>query len=86
MEERYKAMLDSLGKDTTEEKEEPLKLNDRVLIIDSLNAFIRSFTIINHVNKYGHHIGGLTGYLKSLGYAINLIRPTRVILVFDGQG
>jgi DNA polymerase-1 len=28
----------------------------------------------------------LTGYLKSLGYAINLIRPTRVILVFDGQG
>ena len=86
MEERYKAMLNSLGKDTVEEKEEPLKLNDRVLIIDSLNAFIRSFTIINHVNKHGHHIGGLTGYLKSLGYAINLVRPTRVILVFDGQG
>jgi len=86
MEERYKTMLESLGKKTVEEKEEPLKLNDRVLIIDSLNAFIRSFTIINHVNKYGVHIGGLTGYLKSLGYAINLIRPTRVILVFDGQG
>ncbi len=79
-------MLNSLETAEVQEKEKPLKLNDRVLIIDSLNAFIRSFTIINHINKHGHHIGGLTGYLKSLGYAINLIRPTRVILVFDGQG
>jgi len=86
MEDRHKLMLDSLNKSEAEEKERPLKLNDRVLIIDSLNAFIRSFTIINHINKYGVHIGGLTGYLKSLGYAINLVRPTRVVLVFDGQG
>ena len=86
MEDRYKQMLESLNTVEESAKEEPLKLNDRVLIIDSLNAFIRSFTIINHVNKHGVHIGGLTGYLKSLGYAINLIRPTRVILVFDGQG
>lgn len=86
MEDRYKQMLESLSDTKIIEKETPLKLNDRVLIIDSLNAFIRSFTIINHINKHGHHIGGLTGYLKSLGYAINLIRPTRVILVFDGQG
>lgn len=85
MQERYKQMLDNLEQ-KVETKEEPLKLNDRVLIIDSLNAFIRSFTVINHVNKYLQPVGGLTGYLKSLGYAINLIRPTRVILVFDGQG
>ena len=86
MQERYKQMLESIDKSEVKVNEEPLKLNDRVLIIDSLNAFIRSFTIINHINKYGVHIGGLTGYLKSLGYAINLVRPTRVILVFDGQG
>lgn len=79
-------MFETLNNTEESTKKEPLKLNDRVLIIDSLNAFIRSFTIINHINKYGHHIGGLTGYLKSLGYAINLVRPTRVILVFDGQG
>ena len=84
MQERYKQMLDNLEQQV--ETKEELKLNDRVLIIDSLNAFIRSFTVINHINKHNHHIGGLTGYLKSLGYAINLIRPTRVILVFDGQG
>jgi len=86
MKDRYKQMFETLNNTEESTKKEPLKLNDRVLIIDSLNAFIRSFTIINHINKYGHHIGGLTGYLKSLGYAINLVRPTRVILVFDGQG
>jgi DNA polymerase-1 len=60
--------------------------NDRVLIIDSLNTFIRSFAVIKHLNKNLEHIGGLTGFLKSVGYAINLVRPTRVILVFDGKG
>ena len=77
MQERYKQMLDNLEQQV--ETKEELKLNDRVLIIDSLNAFIRSFTVINHINKHNHHIGGLTGYLKSLGYAINLIRPTRFL-------
>jgi DNA polymerase-1 len=61
-------------------------VNSRVLIIDSLNAFLRAFTAIGWVNKDLLHIGGLTGFLRSLGYAIKLVRPTRVILVFDGQG
>jgi DNA polymerase-1 len=39
-----------------------------------------------HTNPSGHHIGGLTGFLKSVGFAIRLIRPTRVIFVFDGLG
>jgi DNA polymerase-1 len=86
MEDRHKKMMEFLEKEDHDKKAAPLKINDRVLIVDSLNSFIRSFTIINHVNKYGIHIGGLSGYLKSLGYAINLVRPTRVILVFDGQG
>lgn len=42
--------------------------------------------MIKHMNIHGHHIGGLTGYLKSLGYIIRTIKPTRVILVFDGLG
>lgn len=60
--------------------------NARVLIVDSMNTFLRSFSIIQHLNPNGHHVGGLVGYLKSLGYAIRLYQPTRVILVFDGQG
>ena len=60
--------------------------NSRVLIVDSMNAFIRSFSTINLMNPAGHHIGGLVGYLRTVGYAIKTFRPTRVILVFDGLG
>jgi 5'-3' exonuclease len=60
--------------------------NARVLIVDSMNTFLRSFAIIQHLNPNGHHVGGLVGFLKSVGYAIKLYQPTRVVLVFDGQG
>lgn len=60
--------------------------NARVLIVDSMNTFLRSFSIIQHLNPDGNHVGGLVGYLKSVGYAIKLYQPSRVILVFDGQG
>lgn len=83
MKKVYKDILNNLHEDSTLE---PLHLNSRVLLVDSMNTFLRSFSIINMVNPQGNHIGGLVGFLKSLGYAIKLIKPTRVILVFDGQG
>ena len=86
MNKEYQKIFESLGKEVVEEPKEDLKLNDRILIIDSLNTFLRAFTVIQHFNKSLNHVGGLTGYLRSVGYAINLIRPTRVILAFDGKG
>jgi 5'-3' exonuclease len=65
---------------------EPETENTSVLIIDGLNTFLRNFSIINHIHPSGHHIGGLTGFLKSLGYAIKMNSPTKVIIVFDGVG
>jgi len=65
---------------------EPETENTSVLIIDGLNTFLRNFSIINHIHPSGHHIGGLTGFLKSLGYAIKTNSPTKVIIVFDGVG
>lgn len=84
-----KKLFDSLNdkesiKEVVQEKE--LLVNDRVLIVDSLNSFLRSFAVIRHLNPSGNHIGGLTGFLRSLSHTINLVRPTRVILVFDGKG
>jgi DNA polymerase-1 len=38
------------------------------------------------MNPDGHHIGGLTGFLKSIGYAIRMADPTKVVIVFDGVG
>jgi len=83
MNKNYQTILDNLHEGSSLE---PLHLNSRVLLIDSMNTFLRSFAIIPAINPQGNHIGGLVGFMKSLGYAIKLIRPTRVILVFDGQG
>ena len=82
MNKTFKQMLDNIK----QSKEEPLHLNSKVLLIDSMNTFLRSFAMINHMNPSGAHIGGLTGFLKSIGFAIRHIKPTRVILVFDGTG
>jgi DNA polymerase-1 len=61
-------------------------VSDSVLIIDGMNTFLRSFTMINYINPEGHHIGGLIGFLKSVGYAIKITDPTKVVIVFDGVG
>ena len=79
--ERYFRILDGLEK-TTEETHE----NSRILLIDGLNTFIRSFAVNPSSNDDGVHIGGMTGFLQSIGYAIRNIRPTRVIICWDGKG
>ena len=60
--------------------------NSRVLIIDGLNTFIRCWSSIPTMNDDGDHVAGVTGVLKSIGYAIRQTQPTRVIVVFDGKG
>ena len=60
--------------------------NDKVLVIDGLNTFIRVFSVIPTTNDDGIHVGGIVGFLRSIGYAINMFSPTRVIIVFDGKG
>lgn len=58
----------------------------RYLLIDGLNLFFRNFSILNSVNSNGAHIGGLGGFLRSLGALIRQTHPTQVIVVFDGIG
>ena len=62
------------------------KPNDSVLLIDGMNLFIRVFSAIPTTNEDGVHVGGIVGFLRSLAFAINMIRPTRTIVVFDGKG
>jgi DNA polymerase-1 len=38
------------------------------------------------MDEDGNHIGGMAGFMKSLGFAIRSFKPTRVVLVFDGKG
>lgn len=79
----YKDLLNNIQEDTNSEA---LHLNSRVLLVDSMNTFMRSFAVINSMNTQGTHVGGMIGFLRSLAYAVNLIQPTRVICVFDGEG
>ena len=63
-----------------------LNRDDRVLLVDGTNTFIRSFEALPTMNDNGLHIGGITGFLKSVGSAVKLLHPSRVIIVFDGEG
>ncbi|NDD86526.1 MAG: hypothetical protein EBZ45_02240, partial [Actinobacteria bacterium] len=81
MNKEFQKIFDSL-----KEEKDLDSVDSRVLLIDGLNTFLRAFAAIGWVNKDLSHIGGLTGFLRSLGYVIKLVRPTRVIVVFDGQG
>ena len=84
MSKDYSKFFDQISE--ANQREEVLHKNSKVLIVDSLNTFLRSFVAIHHMNTQGNHIGGLTGFLKSIGSVIRHVEPTRVILVFDGVG
>lgn len=79
MSKKYHELLSNIQPDIRKE------LNS-ILIVDGLNTFLRNFAMINHINPEGHHIGALTGFLKSVGYAIRMCDPTKVVIVFDGVG
>lgn len=61
-------------------------LDDDILILDGLNTFIRGFSVNPTVTADGVHVGGLQGFLKSLGSMVRMFSPTRVLIVWDGIG
>lgn len=79
---RYNDLL----KEVTESKETRTDRDEKVLIVDGLNNFLRCFSAISTLNDEGEPVGGLTGFLLSLGAAIRQHNPTRCIIVFDGEG
>jgi len=78
-------LLDLFSKINKEDKQENLHKHSRVLLVDGMNTFIRSFAKVSRVNMAGHEIGGIIGFLKSLGHAIKTLKPTKVVVVFDGE-
>jgi len=80
--EKFISFLDQI-------KDEPPKsvahLNDRVLVIDGLNTFIRAFAVNPAINDDGLHIGGMIGFLRSIRYTCDILKPSRCIIVFDGK-
>ena len=80
----HKDLLELLN-NMDKEPEIPSSPHERVLFIDGLNLFFRNFAMLNIVNQQGVHVGGLGGFIRSLGTLINAIEPTSMYVVFDGE-
>jgi DNA polymerase-1 len=64
----------------------PRTKNSDILVIDGTNNFIRTWSVVPTLNDNGEHVGGVSGFLTTIGHAIKLLTPTKVIIVFDGKG
>lgn len=64
---------------------EGLEYNSRILIIDGLNHFIRSFAAVPIRNEDGEHVGGIHGFVASMMKIAKQVKATRVIVTFDGK-
>jgi len=83
MRDLYKDILNEVNE---EHKTNHLReRNSRVMIVDGLNTFIRSWTVNPTMNEDGDHTGGVVGSLKSIGFQIREFNPTRCIVTFDGK-
>jgi 5'-3' exonuclease len=78
LQEVWNSFADELGT--------PRQKDDHVLIIDGLNTFIRVFSAVPALNDDGMHVGGVIGFLKSVGANIRQFQATRCVVVFDGTG
>lgn len=59
---------------------------ERILVFDALNLFLRNFLIVPEMDPNGAHVGGVIGSLRSIKSAMRDVRPTRVIMAWDGKG
>lgn len=79
---RYLGILNQIKQEKTVDT---LTKDSRVLVVDGLNTFIRSYAASPVTNDDGEHVGGISGFLLSVGHAIKAINPTRLVIVFDGK-
>lgn len=84
MNKKYANILNEI--ELERETQNSLTRDDKVLIVDGMNLFIRTFSAIPTLNEEGKHVGGLSGFLLSLASTIRMVNPTRVVVVFDGKG
>ena len=61
--------------------------NDKptTMVIDGTNTFIRAFAANPTMDQNGDHIGGVLGFLLSIGAGLKRINPSKCIIVFDGK-
>lgn len=58
----------------------------RTLLIDANNIFICCYSVNSTCDNNGNPTGGIVGSLKYIENIVRIIKPQRVICVFDGEG
>ena len=58
----------------------------RVLIVDALNMYLRSYIINPTLSSNGSPVGGTVGTLQSLNKLARETKPDRIIICWDGSG
>jgi len=58
----------------------------KIMIIDALNMFLRSYVVNPSLGPNGDPIGGFYGFLKSMQKCIREIDPQEVHICWDGPG
>ncbi len=57
-----------------------------ILFIDGFNLFIRYFSVSQAINATGDLVGGALGFLKSLRYLTQSLKPKQIYLVWEQGG
>ena len=65
---------------------EYVEMNNSILIIDGMNTFIRNFIVVPSMDTNGEPNGGVIGFLRSLKFLIREFKPSKVVIVWDGEG
>lgn len=58
----------------------------RLVLIDGMNAFYRSYAVNPTLNPAGDHIGGYVGFFKTLQKIARNTSPDDIIIAWDGPG
>jgi len=60
--------------------------NDRILIFDGLNVFMRHYIAHPSMSENGEQIGGIVGFYYNVVNLIEKCKPEAVIIVWEGGG
>lgn len=61
-------------------------MNERILIFDGTNTFLRNYAVSPEMDVNGTPIGGLVGTIKSVKFMIRETNPHKVFFVWDAEG
>ncbi|MDP3986982.1 MAG: hypothetical protein Q8P81_02035 [Nanoarchaeota archaeon] len=59
---------------------------ERILVIDGLNIFLRSYAVVPSISENGIPCGAISGFLKSLQKTIRETNPSCVVICWESGG